>query len=180
MIAAIVLTSGSDTQDATDELGSIGGIAFYDEDCRFSGTPIAVLHAFERQATGTIVTTRPNDEFVIANVGGVGLAARIRTVSGADALSELAHDADFTGDGLKDDVIPTDDLHVGFFSGAVPAAGANNVNLPGVSNIAIAEDDWDGLNIDTDATGNNAFTNNNNRVQLFVNRARDCWSFRRV
>ena len=183
IIAAIVLTSGSDTQDAAEEATNIGGIAVYDEDCRFSGTPIAVLHNFNVGVTGTVA--RPTGDLTTAMGGSVNTAlrAQIRTVSGANGLSEQAHAADFTGDGIKDDIIPTTGLRVGFYNAAttmgtgLDITDAANIAIPGT--VGTVASQWDELNLTVGANAT-AVAPNNNRVQIFVNRARDCWGMRRV
>ena len=171
IIAAIVLTSGSDTQETAEEATNIGGIAVFEADCRFSGTPIAVLHNFAAGTTGTLA--RGTGELLPANLHNTGgFVAQIRTVSGSEFLSEQAHGADFTGDGIRDDRIPTDSRRVGFYDDAQQVPNQN----PGNANIALDE-----------TLNNNGWNNilgttaqNNNRIQLFVNRASECWGLRRV
>ena len=189
IIAAIVLTSGSDTAESVEESSNIGGIAVYDERCRFSGTPIAVLHAFSDGGTGAATTGRINGILAAGNVSGAsatdrGLIAQIRPVANTNALSEIVHDADFTGDGRKDDVLTADENRVAFYAaaGAVTNAGTG-FNLVDAQNIALARDDWDDLGLTNDniTVGDaNSVQANSNRVQLFVNRANDCWGLRRV
>lgn len=174
IIAAIVLTSGSDTQDSAEEATNIGGIATYDANCRFSGTPIAVLHAFDDGSETTLASeARGQSELSAPNVHTTGLVAQIRTVSGAAFLSEQAHGGDFTGDGIRDDRIPTDDIHVAFYGSATTPAPTNIANA---SNIGLDLGDWSNLGLDTGSDAGD----NDNEVQIFVNRARDCWGIRRV
>ena len=172
------MTSGSDTQDAAEGASEIGGIATYDQNCRFSGTPIAILDDF---AVGSGTAARPVGLLAGSNMGGSGgMVAGIRLLSGSEELSEVAYGADFTGDGFRDDVIPApanatpaNSRRVGFYHTGVAIP---NANLDNASNIAIAHDDWNRLGL---ATGANVAQNDRD-VQIFVNRASDCWDFRRV
>ena len=184
MIAAIVLTSGSDTQDAAEGASEIGGIATYDQNCRFSGTPIAILDNFQ---VGTGTATR-SENTLATTVGAAAdsLVAEIRLLSGGAELPEVAFGADFTGDGFRDDVIPAPrnttagarEFRVGFYDVTTLPTGTG-FNIDDAANIAIAEENWDRLGLTTGATNADVAPNNRN-VQIFVNRASDCWGFRRV
>lgn len=173
IIAAIVLSSGDDASDAAEGAANIGGTATYDENCRFSGTPIAVLRDF---ATGSGTAGRTAGLLTDGTAGTGSFVASIRLLSGGLELSEAAYGADFTGDGFRDDIIPSpadgtaaSRLRLGLYASAPPNLGEANANI-----VIGPNTEWDILGL----TAGTAPADNS--VQIFVNRARGCWGLRRA
>ena len=167
VVAIIVANAGEDAQEGAANATARGTSAVFNEDCGYSGRPIAFINGLTRGSAASPSGALGADVFdEAADLNNTGFIGNLRLT---DDLSESLHNADFNGDGDIDNVIAANKT-VGFFGTAAKTIGDDD------DVVVVPEDGWDNLRI-TLSADMSAF---DNRLQLFVNGADTCWGIRRI